>query len=104
MRYSQVKHMIIGILLQQRVLKLYTDKYYSHFVNRGQLFDDLKNGKLPNVSWVIPSNPISEHPPANIKLGILVLVCFDSIMKSPYWNTTAIIVTWDDYGRLLQIM
>jgi phospholipase C len=77
----------------------YTDKYYSHFVNRGQLFDDLKNGKLPNVSWIIPSNPISEHPPANIKLGMYwVSYVVDSIMKSPYWNTTAIIVTWDDYG------
>ena len=55
---------------------------------------------MPNVSWVIPSFPISEHPPANIKLGMewVVTYVIDSIMKSPYWNSTAIILTWDDYG------
>lgn len=54
---------------------------------------------MPNVSWVIPSSPISEHPPANIKLGMeWVTYVIDSIMKSPYWNSNAIILTWDDYG------
>ena len=48
---------------------------------------------------VIPSSPISEHPPANVKLGMeWVTYVVDSIMKSPYWNSTAIILTWDDYG------
>jgi phospholipase C len=48
---------------------------------------------------VIPSSPISEHPPANIKLGMeWVTYVIDSIMKSPYWNSTAIILSWDDYG------
>ncbi len=77
----------------------YTERYFSHFVNRGQIFNDLKNGTLPDVSWVIPSSPISEHPPANIKLGMdWVTYVVDSIMKNPSWNSTAIIVTWDDYG------
>ena len=77
----------------------YTQNYYSHFVNRGQIFNDLKNNSLPQVSWVIPSSPISEHPPANITLGMnWVTDVVDSIMKSPFWNSTAIVVTWDDYG------
>ena len=77
----------------------YTQNYYSHFVNRGQIFSDLKNGTLPDVSWVIPSSPISEHPPANITLGMdWVTYVVDSIMKSPEWNSTAIVLTWDDYG------
>jgi len=77
----------------------YTQNYYSHFVNRGQIFSDLKNGTLPDVSWVIPSSPISEHPPANITLGMdWVTYVIDSIMKSPEWNSTAIVLTWDDYG------
>ena len=28
----------------------------------------------------------------------VVTYVIDSIMKSPYWNSTAIILTWDDYG------
>jgi phospholipase C len=78
----------------------YSEEYASHFVERGQIFSDLENGILPNVSWVIPSDTLSEHPPANIKLGMnWVTYVIDSIMNSQYWNSTAVIVTWDDYGE-----
>nr|MDP9289314.1 hypothetical protein [Thermoproteota archaeon] len=78
----------------------YTQGYSSHFVNRSQLFDDLnKNGTFPQVSWVIPNLDLSEHPAASIKLGMhWVNRVVDAIMQSPYWNSTAIILTWDDYG------
>jgi phospholipase C len=77
----------------------YTEKYASHFVTRDQIFNDLKNGTLPQVSWVIPRDNLSEHPPYNITHGMdWVVYVIDSIMESPYWNSTAIIVTWDDYG------
>ena len=77
----------------------YTPQYSTHFVNRAQIFTDLKNGTFPQVSWVIPSFPISEHPPASIILGMnWVKHVINAIMKSPYWNSTAIILTWDDYG------
>jgi phospholipase C len=59
----------------------------------------LKSGTFPQVSWVIPSFPISEHSPANITTGMnWVKLVISSIMSSPYWNNTAIILTWDDYG------
>jgi phospholipase C len=77
----------------------YTPQYSTHFVNRAQIFTDLKSGTFPQVSWVIPSFPISEHPPASIILGMnWVKHVINAIMKSPYWNSTAIILTWDDYG------
>ena len=77
----------------------YTSQYSQHFVNRAQLFTDLKTGAFPQVSWVIPSFPISEHAPANITTGMnWVKLVINSIMDSPYWNSTAIILTWDDYG------
>jgi phospholipase C len=77
----------------------YTEKYASHFVIRDQIFNDLKNGTLPQVSWVIPRDNLSEHPPHNITHGMdWVVYVVDSIMESPYWNSTAIIVIWDDYG------
>jgi phospholipase C len=77
----------------------YTEKYASHFVDRDKIFSDLRHGALPQVSWVIPNDNQSEHPPSDITRGMIwVVYVIDSIMESPYWNSTAIIVTWDDYG------
>jgi len=77
----------------------YTPAYSSHFANRAQIFTDLRNGNFPQVSWVMPSFPVSEHPPANITSGMnWVKQVINAIMNSPYWNSTAIILTWDDYG------
>ena len=77
----------------------YTPNYSPHFVNRAQIFTDLKTGSFPEVSWVIPSFPVSEHAPANITTGMnWVKNVLNAIMSSPYWNSTAIILTWDDYG------
>jgi phospholipase C len=77
----------------------YIGKYAPHFVNREQIFSDLKNGSLPQVSWVFPSDKLSEHPPNNMTVGMdWVVNVVNSIMKSPYWNSTAIILTWDEYG------
>lgn len=77
----------------------YTQAYAPHFVPRGEIFNDIGNGTLPQVSWVIPSAPISEHPPANVTIGMYwVTDVIDAIMRSSYWSSTAIVVTWDDYG------
>ncbi|PWU79974.1 MAG: hypothetical protein DLM72_14590 [Candidatus Nitrosopolaris wilkensis] len=79
----------------------YTPQYSQHYVGRAQIFNDLKSGTFPQVAWVIPSFPISEHSPANITTGMnWVKLVISSIMSSPYWNNTAIILTWDDYGGL----
>jgi phospholipase C len=77
----------------------YTSSYVSHFVVRGQIFNDISSGQLPQVSYVIPSDPLSEHAPANITLGMWwVTDVVDSIMNSQYWKNTVIVLAWDDYG------
>jgi phospholipase C len=78
----------------------YTDPAYTqNIVPREDLFWDLGNGTLPQVSWVIPSGPISDHPPANITLGMWWITdIVNSVMQSKYWQNTAIFVLWDDYG------
>ena len=54
---------------------------------------------LPNVSWVTPNSAVSEHPPALISTGqAYVTTLIDSIMRSPCWNSTAIFLSWDDWG------
>jgi phospholipase C len=77
----------------------YTPQYSPHYVNRVQIFTDLKNGNFPQVSWVIQSFSINEHPPASITFGMnWVKRVINAVMSSHYWNSTAIILTWDDYG------
>jgi phospholipase C len=54
---------------------------------------------LPNVSWVIPNQHVSEHPQGLISTGqSYVTTLVNSIMRSPCWGSTAIFVSWDDFG------
>jgi phospholipase C len=77
----------------------YNDSYSSAFVARDQIFSDLQDSNLPNVSYVLPCCDYSDHPPANRTLAEeFVANVVDSIEYSPYWNHTAIFLTWDEYG------
>lgn len=58
-----------------------------------------KNGTLPAVSWIDPSGEVSEHPPALVSTGQAYTTgLINAIMKSPDWNSTAIFLSWDDWG------
>ncbi|MCI4355526.1 MAG: hypothetical protein L3K18_00060 [Thermoplasmata archaeon] len=77
----------------------YTSWYSSHFTQRSQFFNDSANGTLPDVSWIIPNATFSDHPPANLSDGQgFVASVVNSVEASPEWSSTAIFVTWDDYG------
>jgi phospholipase C len=57
------------------------------------------NGTLPAVVWICPANRYSEHPPALVSRGqAYVTGLVNTIMRSPEWNSTAIFLTWDDWG------
>ena len=56
-------------------------------------------GRLPAVSWVVPSGTVSEHPPAPVSYGqSYVTSLVDAIMRSRDWDSTAIFLSWDDWG------
>ncbi len=62
---------------------------------------DIKNGKLPAMSWVIPDQPHSDHPngkgtPDNGPSWVAQVV--NAVGGSSYWNSTAVIIVWDDWG------
>jgi phospholipase C len=61
---------------------------------------DAKNGNLPAVSWVIPDYKNSDHPLSNSNTGpSWVASVVNSIGENPkLWKSTAIIITWDDWG------
>ena len=71
----------------------------SRLVDTAQFYADAKNGTLPQVSWVIPSGKVSEHPPSNIQAGMIYVTgLVNAVMQSPDWPTTAIFIGWDDWG------
>jgi phospholipase C len=62
-------------------------------------FSDLRAGTLPAVVWLTPGNRYSEHPPGRLSAGqAYVTGIVNAVMRSPYWSSTAIFVSWDDWG------
>ena len=56
-------------------------------------------GTLPAVSWVIPNGMVSEHGPALVSAGeSYVTGLVNTVMSSPDWKSTAIFLSWDDWG------
>ena len=62
-------------------------------------FNDVK-GTLPAVSWISPDNQNSDHAGfGKSDTGpAWVAKVVNAVGKSKYWNTTAIIVVWEDWG------
>ena len=51
------------------------------------------------VSWVVPSQAVSEHPPARISDGVAYVThLINAVMSCPDWNSTAIFLAWDDWA------
>ena len=56
-------------------------------------------GTLPAVTWIAPSQADSEHPPASVHQGqAYVTAVINAAMQSPDWSSTAIFLSWDDWG------
>ena len=75
------------------------DNQLRNIVSLSRLYGDARAGKLPAVSWVMPNQRVSEHPPALVTVGqAYVTQVINSIMQSPDWSSTAIFLVWDDWG------
>jgi phospholipase C len=60
---------------------------------------DAKHGTLPAVSWVIPDVKDSDHVGAGSTTGPeWVSTVVNAIGTGADWNSTAIVVLWDDWG------
>ncbi|MEP6983979.1 MAG: alkaline phosphatase family protein [Chloroflexota bacterium] len=70
----------------------------SHIVNLDEYYTDLTKGTLPSVAFMVPSGP-SEHPPSSLLSGQrFVRVLLQSLMQSDYWNNSAFMLSYDDWG------
>jgi phospholipase C len=61
---------------------------------------DVAGGALADVSWVIGAPGGTEHPPANVQVGQNSVAddIVNPLGRSPYWNSAAVFLTWDDFG------
>ena len=71
----------------------------SHVQEVQSFLTDLTSGQLQPVSWIMPNDYYSEHPPNGITTGMeYVTALVNAVMTSPYWKSTVIYVVWDDWG------
>jgi phospholipase C len=71
----------------------------SNVEDLGHFFGALQDNTLPEVSWIVPGDKDSEHPPRTVTNGqSYVTGLINSIMRSSAWNSTAIFLSWDDWG------
>jgi phospholipase C len=72
--------------------------------SEAQFLSDAAGGALPAVSWLVPDFPVSEHPTVTAATDSVcegenwTVQQINAIMQSPAWATTAIVLTWDDFG------
>jgi phospholipase C len=74
------------------------------------IFRDISNGRLPSVAWITPDAINSDHPQEQKHQGCKssgpdedngpswVASIVNAVGNSKYWNSSAIIVLWDDWG------
>jgi phospholipase C len=80
-------------------------KKYAHdqrtLGSKGSFLNDVRLGRLPQVSWLIPSyaRGWDEHPPADVTVGMGIQEeCITALRESSLWYSSAYIVTSDEHG------
>lgn len=70
------------------------------------ILKDVQGGTLPAMSWVIPEAANSDHPGTKVQGKYVddgpqwIATVVNAIGESSYWDSTAIIIVWDDWGGL----
>jgi phospholipase C len=64
-----------------------------------KFLSDVAAGTLSNVTWITPTCETSDHAGCRSKKGPeWVASIVDAVGQSPFWNSTAIFVMWDEWG------
>jgi phospholipase C len=65
----------------------------------GRVLEDIGAGRLPRVAWIIPDSTDSDHAGEGSDTGpSWVTSVVNAVGESPYWDSTVIVVLWDDWG------
>ena len=65
---------------------------------QNRFLTDIANGELAQVTWIVPDWAHSDHPGSGSEGPSWVASIINAIGNSPYWNSTAIFISWDDWG------
>jgi phospholipase C len=77
----------------------YSHQWQTNVRSYPTFLQDVKNGQLPQISWLTMDLRYSDHPPASMcDSQNMAATYINAVMKSAYWKNTAIILTWDDFG------
>ncbi len=75
------------------------DHQLSNIQPMKNFYKQAREGTLPSVSWISPSQKVSEHPPALVSVGeSYVTSLINAVMQGPDWKDSAIFLAWDDWG------
>ncbi|HEX7464460.1 MAG TPA: alkaline phosphatase family protein [Actinomycetota bacterium] len=77
------------------------DHQLSNIQGHDAYFEAAASGTLPSVSWVMPYYGVSEHPSTGKPISsgqAWVTRVINAAMQGPDWESTAIFLTWDDWG------
>ena len=75
--------------------------------SREDFFSVAKSGALPAVTWIDPNfvdvggaaGSNDDHPPSDVRAGQeLVLRILNALVRSPVWERTMLVVTYDEHG------
>ena len=71
-----------------------------NFETGSSFAQDLGSKNLSQVSWIIGAPGGDEHPPANVTTGSDSVAndIVNAVGASPYWGSSVVFVTWDDFG------
>jgi phospholipase C len=72
---------------------------WSNVVAYSQFENDIANGTLPNMVWLVDQDLNSGHPPFSMCASDSWVTRYtNDIINSSYWPHAAVIITWDDFG------
>ncbi len=80
---------------------VHENKQLGNVQEHSEYFEAAAAGTLPSVTWVVPGRGYSEHPGQGDSLApgqAWVTRVVNAAMQGPDWNSTAIFVTWDEWG------
>jgi phospholipase C len=78
---------------------VHIDNQLSNIQDLNNFYTAAANGTLPSVAWIVPNGKNSEHPPSSVTVGqAYVTRLINAIMQGPDWSSSAIFLSWDDWG------
>lgn len=84
-----------GIMNRYRSLRGRQEIVY----DQNRIIADARAGRLANVSWLFSLFDVSGHPPASMCAAENWMVrVLNALMHGPQWESTAVFVTWDEWG------